>query len=148
MKLRTLLIVAVGLLLGADAPMEDPGKRDKEMLQGTWKLVSVEFDGQCMPMDDLKASRLTVKGSDYAFTLNKTSLELTFKLDPSKKPKEIDLIGVAGTDKGKIYRGIYVLEGDTYKICRHSQPDRERPIEFATRPDSGLVLVTWQREKP
>jgi uncharacterized protein (TIGR03067 family) len=148
MNLRAMLIVAASLLLAADAPNVDPSNMEKNKLQGTWKLVAVEFNGQCLTMNDIKDSRLTVKGDDYVFTLNKTKWELTFKIDPSKYPKEIDLMDVTGADKGKTFRGIYVVEGDTYKICRYIQPERERPTQFGTRPDSGLVMVTWQREKP
>jgi len=146
MKLATILMLTAGLLL-ADDFQANPDKSDKEALQGTWKIVSVEIEGEALAMDNLIDSRLTVKGDDYLFVLGQTKLDLTFKMDASKSPKEIDLTAVTGPNKGKTYRGIYTLEGDTYKICRNMEPELKRPTRFATQPKSGLMMVVWQRVK-
>lgn len=68
-------------------------------------------------------------------------------LDSSRSPKAIDLQVVDGPEKGNLYKGIYVLEGDHYKICRHTKPGQDRPATFATYPESGLMMNVWKREK-
>ena len=39
------------------------------------------------------------------------------KLDPSKKPKAIDITQLSG--KGETIPGIYSIDGDTLKICMY-----------------------------
>ena len=53
-------------------------------------------------------------------------------------------------EKERFIRGIYSLEGDNLTICYHRDPEKEgdRPAEFATKPDSGLVLLVLKRQKP
>jgi uncharacterized protein (TIGR03067 family) len=148
MKLRSLLILAAGLLVAADGSKGGAAKPDKEILQGTWKLVALEIDGKQVDVKGLNDARLMVKGNEYCFTLGKGHLEMTFTMDQGQQPKVIDLAIAAGPNKGKTYRGIYTLEGDTFKICRHTKPDQERPTEFATRADSGLMVVVWSRANP
>ncbi len=42
------------------------------------------------------------------------------------------------------YYAIYALEGDTLRICRPESEDR--PTEFASQPDSGILLLTAKRQ--
>jgi uncharacterized protein (TIGR03067 family) len=154
MKLQVLIVAAASLLAAAGARAQGPATTDKDALQGTWRLASVEVNKQAIPLENLKQSNvvvvgtLVIKGDSYTFHLGKDRLEFTFRVDPTKKPKAIDLTVRDGPQKGQTYRGIYKLEGDTYTICRNVEPDKERPTEFVTSPKSGLMLVVWQREKP
>jgi uncharacterized protein (TIGR03067 family) len=144
MRLVTLLLVGTALVGGAFGS-RDATKDDAAKLQGIWEIVSVEIEGKAVPMDDLKASRLIVEGKRYSFKLGKIDLEFTFRLNASETPKAIDLIVAEGADKGSVYRGIYTLEKDRYKICRTTNPGRDRPTAFATRPNSGTMMVVWRR---
>jgi uncharacterized protein (TIGR03067 family) len=147
-----LLGIATSLVLAA-APPDKSATSDKEKLQGTWQLVSIELNKQNIPLEDLKsgkvvvAAQLVVKGDSYVFTLGEERLELTFTMDQTKTPKTIDMTIVAGKEKGKVYHGIYKLEGDIYTICRNFEPDNDRPTEFATKVDTGLMIVVWKRCK-
>jgi uncharacterized protein (TIGR03067 family) len=140
----TMTLLVAAPLVAADKP----AKNDKARLQGNWSLVSVEIEAKPVSMDELKEARLVVSGDHYSFTLGKDRLEITFKMDEGKKPKSIDLTVIEGPEKGKAYYGIYKLEGDTYTICRSTEPNKERPTEFATQPVSGHMIVVWKRVKP
>jgi uncharacterized protein (TIGR03067 family) len=141
--------LVAGLLLVAVTLAADTGaKGDLDALQGAWSLVSVEIDGEPLAMEMLKDARLVVKAEKYSFTLGDARLELRPKLYPDKKPKAIDLTVLDGSQKGQTLRGIYKLEGNTYTVCRNVEPGKERPTEFATKRDSGLMLVVWKRDKP
>lgn len=70
--------------------------------------------------------------------------EMTYKLDPTKDPKAIDLTHTLGKEQGKVRLGIYLLDGDDLKMC----VDDERPTEFATRPESGRALIVLKRVTP
>ena len=108
MRARVLLVMAAGLLLAADKPKDD-AKGDKDKFQGSWKVVSGEHDGVTLPEE--KTKELTVTFQDDKVTIrvgDKTEPEQTFKLDPAKKPREIDVTPHA--------KGIYELKGDDLKI--------------------------------
>jgi uncharacterized protein (TIGR03067 family) len=146
----TRVFLAALVLLGLPAALlaDDAAKADQKKLQGTWAIVSVEINKQPIAMDMLKDARLTVKGTKYSFKLADTKLELTYKLFPDKTPKAIDLTVTEGAQKGKTLHGIYKLDGDFYTVCRNVEPGKDRPAEFVTKPDSGLMLIVWKRVKP
>jgi uncharacterized protein (TIGR03067 family) len=147
MKLRYLVIVTAGLLLAADAPQQGPAGPDYDRLQGAWGLVSVEVNGQPVTVEKLKEARLKIRGESYGFRLGETALAMTYRLRPAETPKAIDLTIASGRNKGKTFFGIYKLEGDTYTVCRPTEPGKDRPRAFVTKPGSGLMLVVWKRQK-
>jgi uncharacterized protein (TIGR03067 family) len=53
-----------------------------------------------------------------------------------------------GPNAPKVGKGIYRLDGDTFKLCRAQAPGEDRPRDFVTTADSGLFVVVWKRQKP
>jgi uncharacterized protein (TIGR03067 family) len=138
---RVLLVVALGLLLGAEAP---DAKKDRDQLQGDWTLASGERDGQPLPEDLVKSLKRTIKGDTFVVSRDDQALAKgTFTLDPSQKPKAIDIKPEGATQP---VRGIYELDGDTFKLC-YAAPGEVRPKEFATKAGSGHTLAVWKRAK-
>ena len=90
-------------------PPKDAVKDELAKLQGTWKVVSVEAGGKDV-LKDVKLGEITFKEGGAVEGLGP---DITVKLDPTRKPKEIDLI--RGKD-GKPWMGIYALDGDTLKL--------------------------------
>ena len=148
MKCKALLTLAAGLFLAADAPGEDPIKVEKKRFEGTWSLVALEVDGQPVTLDVMKEARLVVAGDRYSFQYGTARMELRHRVDPGRTPKAIDLVITDGKDEGKVYRGIYELNGGRLKICRSADPGNARPTRFATEPGSGLMLIEWKRDTP
>ena len=148
MKLHsaTVLVLVTGLLLAADEPKDAAAKKESEKISGTWKIISVEPDGQ----PDTTLRNATVSFAvDGKFTIkfaDATRGEGTYKVDPSKNPKTMDYTLNIGSNKGKLQEGIYALEGDILKICG-STPDKPRPKKFSAKADSGQVLLELKREK-
>ncbi len=151
MKPRILVVLLVGLLLGAGAPSpkekEDAAKQEQQKLQGTWKPASIENGGEKRPEKDLKHFTLTVAGAKMTAKDGDELLdESTFTLDPSAKPKTIDLTSTGGPDKGKAHKGIYLLEDDTLTMC--VTDGKERPDAFVSKATSDFTLIVLKRQKP
>lgn len=146
--LRTLLLLTTfALTLAGMAPADDKQPAAQGPLEGAWKLTSVLLNAQALPMEKLQDARLVVRGTKYSLTLADTRLEMTHVLLNDQRPRAMDLTVVEGPEKGKTFRAIIKLADDTLTVCRSIQPDKERPTEFASKPDSGLLLVVWTRHK-
>jgi uncharacterized protein (TIGR03067 family) len=143
--MRRVLLLLVGVLLGGFAVAAE-GDKDLDKLQGTWVRVSVERNGKMVPAEELKNSKLTLKGDKYTLEEGKETRSGTFKLDSGKTPKTLDIISDAGPNKGKTLKGIYKIEGDTFTYCV-AGPDKDRPTEFSAKEGSGHTLLVNKREK-
>src|SRR5262249_11518790 len=78
-------------------------------------------------------------------TLGEQTITAIIKLDATKSPRQIDFTFKDGLQEGQTVKGIYEVEGETYRMCRGLTAEDERPTRFAAPPDSGLRLVTYKR---
>src|SRR6516162_5222640 len=117
------LVIAV-LAVGAALSQDKEGKSDQDKIQGTWTMVSGMREGKPFP-EEAKNRKITFAGNKMKLKMNDQEHEVTFKLDPAKKPKEIDV-----DFDGQAGKGIYELDGDTLKIA-HGDLGEARPTEFA-----------------
>jgi uncharacterized protein (TIGR03067 family) len=153
MKTRLLALLAVFLLLAADDPKEDAVKEEMKKLEGTWRTVSTVSNGKAWPEDKHKAITLTLKADGtWIMKDDKESWDGTFTVDPSKKPKTGNYVGLNGKFKGSTTLDIYELDGDTLKFCYVVVPTgkestKERPSKFASEEGSGHILSVMKREK-
>ena len=126
------------------AKSDDP--KDSDAIQGTWLASTAELGGKPFPEEVRKTIKLTVKDGKYTVMVGKTPDQGTTKLDPTTKPKALDITGTEGPNKGKTYQAIYELDGDTLKVC-YDLSGKGRPAEFKTAEGTQLFLVTYTREK-
>jgi RNA polymerase sigma factor (sigma-70 family) len=120
----------------------DKAKEDKDAILGTWKVVQVQEDGKDASTDDgktLKSKALTITGNKIIL---KGFFELTYKLGPAARPKEIDL----DNGGGKTWDCVYSLGGDTLKICAPIMPGGDRPSEVASKEGSKTRLLVLKRQ--
>src|SRR4051812_23858134 len=102
---RVMMGLAVTALLIAAHPRED----DKDELQGSWGIPSLEFAG--MRLDGPEDQRLVFAGDKtWLQEVDKAGYRSTFKSDPSATPRTLDMEYIEGPDKGKTVLGIYRLE--------------------------------------
>jgi uncharacterized protein (TIGR03067 family) len=126
------------------ASKEDAANKDRENIQGTWKVVAMEADGEQAPAEIVAAMKLIFKGDTLTFKPGEPGFtNYTYKLDPTTKLASVDMTHADGEDKGQTDKGIYFLDGDNLKICMGS-PDR-RPKELTSKSAAMYVL---KREKP
>ena len=139
-------IVVMAGLLSAVAGGQEKGATEMERLAGKWECVSGINDGKPLGEDTVKQLRLTLtKEGGYKTELGEQVLfDSSCKLDATKQPPQIDMIGTEGANKGKAAQGIYKLEGDRLMIC-YTMPGQDRPQQFESKPGSGATLVLWRR---
>ncbi|MEK6263131.1 MAG: TIGR03067 domain-containing protein [Planctomycetota bacterium] len=142
------LLTAVVARAFADEAQDEAIKKDRKLIEGTWRVVALEIDGNKSMEED--ARKITVvNGSDGTWSLRSEGNEIckgTSTIDPAKKPKTIDFTVTEGEGKGNQYPGIYELGEKTRKLC-FAPPGNARPTEFSSSPGSEHILVTLEREK-
>lgn len=139
-----LMLFGLSVMATAQQPAAR-SKSDLEMIQGSWWISALESGGK-------QQSEKGFKGNSFTFSKMKTGdmvvlherayapVEFSFKLDPAKTPKTIDL-----TARGNTAHGIYKLEGDDLTICLSL--GGLRPKDFATRPGGDTETFTLRRNR-
>jgi len=118
---------------------------DINHLQGEWQATRVEVDGSPLPSEDAANIVVTVKDTAYTALINERSDRGKFTIDPSKKPKQMDIQPDAGPDQGKKLLAIYEVGPDTLRVC-YAPEGTERPTAFSTTENSGRLLITYKRK--
>ncbi len=122
--------------------------RDEQgRLEGSWRFDTMEADGRALPGDGFKGIHLVLKGDRFTMVEPNATYGGTYTVDPTARPKTIDVMFTEGPEKGKSSFGIYELDGDTYKVCI-GLTGKPRPTEFVSKPGDGHVLEVLKREKP
>lgn len=125
---------------------ENHSARELQQLQGAWRAVAGERDGQLRPKSFLEALRVRVEGEVMVMEIGKRQQKLRISLDPSVRPRTIDLVHLEGKEKGEKWQGIYALENGQWRICV-SPPGSPRPDDFFTRPGTGREFLLLERKK-
>jgi uncharacterized protein (TIGR03067 family) len=119
---------------------------DFDAVQGAWRVLRVEQDGQLAAdarlvrlviFDDARiAFRYFFPPKGYGDSVSE------FKLDDSLCPKLIETVSL---EDQKTNLGIYELEGDSLKLCWNRADPREPPTEFTAGKGSSRRLFDLQR---
>ena len=134
------LLVLVGLVaacLFLLLPARKP-KTDQELLQGTWTATAVWVGQQPLPPAGV---RFIFAGDRCTARFGDAGLPTTYRLEPTKDPKEIDF----SAGRGGSLPGIYRLDGDRLQLCLNMEGP-ERPTELARNPDHRWFLYEFRRE--
>lgn len=124
----------------------DDAEKELEKLQGKWDVTKVVSDGTAT--DNLKGVQAVFDKDRLSLVGKEGKREFSIKLDPTKKPKAIDMTALDGDFKDKTNPAIYELMGDTLKLCLSNEPgENERPTDLASKEGSKLLLMTFKRSK-
>src|SRR5262245_55392541 len=109
MRRAAFAFLGVGLLAATGAagnPGGKAGKKDEDKVQGTWSVVSGEKEGKKVPEGEFKDFKVTFgAGGKLTASHDGKDVEATYKLDPAKKPRQIDVtISEGGMDQ--LFKGI------------------------------------------
>jgi uncharacterized protein (TIGR03067 family) len=149
---RYALTVLITLALCAavlSAAPQDAAQKELKRLEGTWEAVAAVVDGVKQELKKGKGHHLVIRGDTYTLehTDGKPFGKGVLKVDPSKKPKAIDLLPAEGKEEGKAIPCIYDLNGDELRLCV-GRIGRPRPTNFAAADGSKHILTTYRRAEP
>jgi uncharacterized protein (TIGR03067 family) len=138
---RTGTGVAVLIAFASYSSFAQEAKEDAERIQGKWKVIAGVYNGK--PLAKKDPLIWTVTRSHFVYG---NDSQHAYKLNPAKKPKQIDLTVVRSKAGDKVDRvvlgGIYELKGDMLRICVGY---RDRPKDF--KAGVGRNLFTLKRLK-
>jgi uncharacterized protein (TIGR03067 family) len=137
-----------GRFVAGEAPQADRANADLDKLQGTWRgTAGWTRGGAPVPDEVMKTSAMVVRGDQMTVTIkDRPGTSWTIRLDPSKSPKEIDTTFNEGPLKGRVFHGIYQLDGDILKLAQDTPMHPGRPTSF--EPGSGWGVGIYERVKP
>jgi uncharacterized protein (TIGR03067 family) len=134
-------VLAFVAAVPASAPPELPN------IQGTWKVVSEVEDGQEAPPERNAKVRLVFSADRVVVKESGEAREAAYRLDATKKPWLLEIVPATGKLKGRKLTGICSIDGDSFRICLPTHPDRETPGDFTCPTGSGRILLSLVREK-
>jgi uncharacterized protein (TIGR03067 family) len=140
------ICIAFAFAISLSAAAISGDVQDDDVIQGLWLPSSADLGGNRFPDEVRKAIRLEVRDGKYTVTVGEQPDKGTIKLNPSARPKELDIAGTEGPNKGRTILAIYRLEGDTLTVC-YDLSGKSRPTEFKSTAGTQLFLVTYKREK-
>ncbi len=141
-----LIILTAASLIAAEPSKQDLTSQDMDKIQGTWKLVALEFDGEPAPAEIVAVLKLKFKDDTLTFMPGEPGFtNYKFKLEPAKKPANFAMTHADGTHKGEAETGIYLLDGDHLKICFGAKG--RMLSEFTAKAGSGQAMYSLKREK-
>lgn len=157
MKGKPLLSVAIiCLLIGAarSAPARHPRAANLEVssLVGLWKEIFVSYEGieqtyeyRRDPHWLITADTITMFDGPNIHDANRGGWH--YKLTPGNGPMALDLISSKGHPNQITYPCLIQLEEDKLTLCLQNSPDRGRPTDFVSRPQSMIGRFVFVRVK-
>jgi uncharacterized protein (TIGR03067 family) len=147
LAIATIALVSATVALADEAADKPALEKDRKQIEGTWQIVSLVVNGTpAKPEDAAKLS--VVNGDDGTWKLFAEGKQVsagTSTFRPEDQPKTIDFTTTEGSGSGNLHLGIYELGEKTRKLC-FAVPGKQRPIEFGSTPDSGHILVAFERK--
>ncbi|MBX3445060.1 MAG: TIGR03067 domain-containing protein, partial [Planctomyces sp.] len=124
-------------------------------LQGTWRFHMYYSDWWPERISDPPVSwskwRWTVTGNEILWSGMKVpDVRLSFTLDPSRSPRQIDLTFLDGPHKGQQLLGMYehFSEGGVHICFADPGAEANRPTRVEYSRDAGLTMVSIERTLP
>lgn len=153
--MRALVPLAIGLVVIAGVTVSlvflatakgDKNGKDDELILGTWKMDTFDTaGGGGPPAEEAEKIRFVFeRGGQLRMVGGPMGREMTgtFSLDPTAKPKAIDLTLTRPDGQEENVFGLYELNGDTLKLCFGSGGDKQRPEEIVAARSTPLVTFT------
>jgi uncharacterized protein (TIGR03067 family) len=138
-----LMLLTSPLVVVTDAAAPPPNS-DTMKIQGTWKIESARYDGE--KTSEEVGVTMTFTDKKVAIKRGGETIDDDYTLDPTKKPKHLDMSGKRGNETVIIPAVYQFLDDDTLMIC-NADPGRPRPSDFDTKKGDGKSVAVLKRVK-
>jgi uncharacterized protein (TIGR03067 family) len=137
-------VLLIAIPMAHAQPGETKLKKELAELQGVWRLIGFEVDGDEAYLQEHKQLRWVIKG-DKVYYGGEELARLT--LDAAATPKCLDL---ALVKPKRVHEGIYKLDKDRLKICVGVATEgvKERPVGFDNKGIDRFRTMLFERDKP
>ena len=143
-----LMVLTIGLVIVSSVQSAEKvlDKAELKKLQGRWVVQSKETsEGKHFLTEKDEKEILEIDGVKWIFTgVEKGKITA---IDPTAKPKRLDIVSVEPGDAGTVYLAIYTLKGDTLTVCMPLGEVDRRPKNFDSPPQPGTGLIVFHRLK-
>lgn len=112
-------------------------------ISGKWSIVHAEMNGQDITPSFVNQT-LEIDDGAYQTWSGETitdSGQLTFYGDSA-----LDIQGLDGPNKGKMFACIYKMENGKLVICYNLAPGGARPKEYSATRENKFVLITYKKK--
>jgi len=136
-----MLLLLTAQLRAADRSPETKADNGVAELEGTWKLISIEANGEAVDMSG-NQPRWVIKGDKVLYGGDELAV---LTADPSATPKLLD---TQFLNPKRVFEAIYAIEQDTLKICLNKQTEgvKERPQVLSTKDHENWRFLVFERE--
>jgi uncharacterized protein (TIGR03067 family) len=141
------ILLVLGLLLGADDKGKDPAKKDRDLLQGKWRVMAMETLGVSRTYTRRDAQQY------WTFSDNKVTIkvgdnkekESTFELSAKEKPRVLKIKPLDASKKEPVRMLFYEVDGDYLRLCLGS--GNRPPKDFTSQHEQIVVRMKREKEK-
>ena len=119
-----------------------------QAVEGTYKIVSSEKNGQPTPKDEIDGMVVTFT-KDKIITANRDKKEVyaaSYKIDATQRPAMITMVSTMEQFKGATAKGLIEIGKDKLKLIYTLPDGKIMPTEFKTF--EGQVMVVLERVDP
>ena len=110
----------------------------------SWPITSTCTSGTVAPASSTTVPRIANRSFEIVYPETGDSRTSAFRLDPSKLPRQIDIL----SSGDRIMKGIYVIEGDGLAVCLQQNDGEPRPASFDAPAGSGHMLLRMKLARP
>ncbi len=137
--MRLIAFSGVAFVLVAAGCTQQPASNQGASLDGDWKVVAIRGDGIVATPTELEGMRWKVTHDEIVGSMpDGSSGKMSFMVDQSATPNQIDITAIDGNRKGETDVGIYSLEGQRLRICL-AEVGKARPDQFQAGPASWVM---------
>jgi uncharacterized protein (TIGR03067 family) len=141
-------LLAIGIFTPRALPNDNDPAKDREALQGTWKVVAIEAEGERDSGDFVRKlrRRIVIKGNRWTcWEELHIHFDGTMRIDSTKEPKWADYT-LSRDYGGHTALAIYEIKGNSLQLClENCKTSLNRPTAFTAEAGSTEMVITCQR---